>query len=82
MRDYCRNYPDSADRVRLKLLMLRIFGYLTPWIVEAMLPWHNPARFADPAWARDWVRRYDAGDPTLLRLDTALIDQLPQGLPA
>jgi hypothetical protein len=66
-------WGDWRTRVRLKLLMLRIFGYVTPWILEALSPWHDPARFADPAWARDWVRRWDAGDARLLRLDTARI---------
>ena len=64
-------------RVRMQLLMLRIFAYATPWILEALLPWHDPSRFSDPAWARDWVRLYDAGEPKLLRLDTARIAELP-----
>ncbi len=64
-------------RLRLKLLMLRIFGYVTPWILEALLPWHDPSRFSDPLWARDWVRLYDAGEARLLRLDTSRIAELP-----
>jgi predicted metal-dependent hydrolase len=62
-------------RLRLKLLMLRIFGYVTPWMLEALLPWHDPARFADPPWARDWVRLYDAGEERLRRLDTSRIGE-------
>jgi uncharacterized protein len=69
-------------RLRLKLLMLRIFAYLTPWMLEAMLPWHQPRRFADPAWARAWVARHDAG-ATVTHLDTARIHVAPDGgLPA
>jgi hypothetical protein len=64
-------------RLRLKLLMLRIFGYLAPWALEAMLPWHQPRRFRDPAWAREWVRLYDAGEARLIRLDTRRIDLGP-----
>jgi uncharacterized protein len=64
-------------RVRLKLLMLRIFGYLTPWILEAMLPWHRPQRFGDPAWAREWVALYDRGEERLVRLDTSRIHLTP-----
>ncbi len=64
-------------RVRMSLLMLRIFGYATPWILEALLPWHDPARFSDPEWARDWVRLYEAGEERLLRLDTSRIAELP-----
>jgi hypothetical protein len=64
-------------RLRMKLLMLRIFGYLTPWILEAMLPWHRPRRFRDPAWAREWIRLYDEGAEGLLRLDTTRIDRSP-----
>ena len=64
-------------RLRLKLLMVRIFGYLTPWILEAMLPWHRPHRFRDPAWARDWTRAYDGDAAALVRLDTHRIDLTP-----
>lgn len=67
-------------RWRLKLLMLRIFGYLTPWIVESLLPWHRPTRFRDPAWAREWVRLYDAGEERLVRLDTRRIDLSPAAM--
>jgi hypothetical protein len=64
-------------RLRMKLLMLRIVGYLTPWILEAMLPWHRPRRFRDPAWARDWIRTYDTAGDALVRLDTHRIDRTP-----
>jgi hypothetical protein len=64
-------------RVRLQLLMLRLFAHAAPWILEALSPWHDPSRFSDPAWARDWIRLYDAGEPRLLRLDTARIAALP-----
>ena len=64
-------------RLRLKLVMLRLFAYVTPWILEALSPWHDPARFSDPAWARDWIRLYAAGEPGLLRLDTSRIGELP-----
>jgi hypothetical protein len=64
-------------RLRVKLLMLRIVGYLTPWILEAMLPWHRPRRFRDPAWARDWIRTYDTAGDALVRLDTHRIDRTP-----
>lgn len=67
-------------RIELKLVMLRLFGYVTPWILEALSPWHDPARFADPEWARDWMRLYDAGEPRLLRLDTARIGELPRAI--
>lgn len=69
-------------RWRLKLLMLRIFAYLTPWVLEAMLPWHQPRRFADPVWARRWVRRHEAG-AAVTHLDTSRIHLAPDGgLPA
>jgi predicted metal-dependent hydrolase len=64
-------------RLRLKLLMIRIFAYLTPWTLEAMLPWHRPHRFRDPAWAREWVRQYDEGAEHLIALDTSRIDLAP-----
>jgi len=64
-------------RLRVKLLVLRIFGYVTPWILEAMLPWHQPRRFRDPAWARDWIRTYDTAGDALVRLDTHRIDRTP-----
>jgi hypothetical protein len=64
-------------RLRLKLLMLRILGYLTPWILESMLPWHRPTRFRDPRWAEEWVRLWDAGEERLVRLDTRRITLSP-----
>ena len=64
-------------RLRVKLLVLRIFGYVMPWILEAMLPWHQPRRFRDPAWARDWIRTYDTAGDALVRLDTHRIDRTP-----
>jgi predicted metal-dependent hydrolase len=68
------------SRVELKLVMLRLFGYVTPWILEALSPWHDPARLSDPEWARDWMRLYQAGEPRLLRLDTARIGELPRAI--
>jgi hypothetical protein len=67
-------------RLQLKLLMLRIFAYLTPWILESMLPWHRPARFRDPAWAEEWVRLYDAGEARLVRLDTRRMHLSPAAM--
>jgi hypothetical protein len=67
-------------RLRLTLLMTRIFGYLLPWILESLLPWHHPTRFPDPAWAREWVALWDDGEPGLLRLDTSRIDDSPAAM--
>jgi predicted metal-dependent hydrolase len=67
-------------RLRMKLLMTRIFGYITPWILEACLPWHRPSRFRDPEWAREWIRLYDTGEAGLLHLDTRRIEQMPAAL--
>ena len=64
-------------RWELKKLMVRIFGYLTPWVVEAALPWHQPERFKDPDWVIDWVRLYDEGEERLTELDTARIGEMP-----
>jgi len=69
-------------RIRIPLLMLRIFGYLTPWLLESLLPWHRPTRFRDPAWAREWVRLYDAGEPALVRLDTTRMHLTPAAMVA
>jgi len=67
-------------RIELKLVMLRLFGCVTPWILEALSPWHDPVRFADPEWASDWMRLYEAGEPRLLRLDTSRIGELPRAI--
>lgn len=64
-------------RWELKKLMLRIFGYLTPWILEAAMPWHRPERFRDPSWVTDWAYLYDRGAPGLTELDTDNIEALP-----
>ena len=42
-----------------------------------MLPWHRPSRFADPAWATDWVQLYDTGSDSLVLLDTGRIELAP-----
>jgi hypothetical protein len=57
--------------------MFRIFGYLTPWILEAAMPWHRPERFRDPSWVTDWAYLYDRGAPGLTELDTDHIEALP-----
>jgi predicted metal-dependent hydrolase len=67
-------------RWELKKLMVRIFGYLTPWILEAATPWHRPQRFRDPDWVTDWIRLYDEGHGGLTELDTARIDEMPSTL--
>jgi len=67
-------------RWELKKLMTRIFGYLTPWILEAALPWHRPARFKDPKWVIDWIQLYDEGEARLTQLDTDRIEELPSAM--
>ncbi len=67
-------------RWELKKLMFRIFGYLTPWILEAALPWHRPSRFKDPKWVTDWQRLYDDGEERLTELDTDRIELLPSAM--
>lgn len=57
-------------RWAMKKLLGRIFAYLTPRLLASMLPWHDPARVADPAWMREWVALYDRGEERLTRLDT------------
>ena len=69
-------------RLRVKLLLARIFGYMLPWIVEALSPWHQPRRFRDPAWAREWIRLYDDGAPDLIHLDTRQMHRSPAAMVA
>src|SRR5688572_13703747 len=64
-------------RLQLKLVLAKILADTLPWILESMLPWHRPSRFADPAWATDWVRLYDTGSDSLVLLDTGLIGLAP-----
>jgi predicted metal-dependent hydrolase len=67
-------------RWRLKLLLGRILVDTLPWILESLLPWHDPSRFADPEWARDWVRLYDTDDKAVIHLDTSHIDLVPSAM--
>jgi len=67
-------------RWKLKLLLAKVFADTMPWILESLLPWHQPSRFADPEWARDWVRLYDTGDERLIRLDTRQIHLAPSAM--
>ncbi|MFN2427689.1 MAG: metal-dependent hydrolase [Candidatus Binatia bacterium] len=67
-------------RLQLKLVLAKIFVDTMPWILESLLPWHRPSRFADPEWARDWVRLYDTGDERLVHLDTRQIHLAPSAM--
>jgi predicted metal-dependent hydrolase len=67
-------------RVAMKLLMARIAAACLPRILESLLPGHDPARIADPAWIREWVALYERGEPGLLRLDTRRIAAMPAAL--
>lgn len=69
-------------RLRLKLELARILRDTMPWILESLLPWHRPSRFADPEWAKDWARLYDSGDESLIRLDTHRIHLTPTAMQA
>lgn len=69
-------------RIAIKRELWRILKDIAPWILESLSPWHDPSRFEDPEWAKDWVRTWDSGDPGLIRLDTLHIDQLPSAMAA
>lgn len=69
-------------RLAIKRELWRILKDISPWILESLSPWHDPSRFDDPEWAKDWVRTWDAGDHTLIRLDTMAIDRLPSEMAA
>lgn len=69
-------------RLAIKRELWRILKDISPWILESLSPWHDPSRFDDPEWAKDWTRTWDAGDHTLIRLDTMAIDRLPSEMAA
>jgi len=69
-------------RWRLKRELARVARDTAPWILESFLPWHDPSRFEDPEWARDWVRVWDDGSGTLVRLDTSRIELPPSRMTA
>ncbi len=31
---------------------------VAPYLLRALLPWHNPRRDEDPQWMKDWIRGY------------------------
>ncbi len=31
---------------------------VAPYLLRALLPWHNPRRDQDPQWMKDWIRGY------------------------
>lgn len=67
-------------RWELKLVLARILVTTAPWILESLLPWHQPSRFADPEWANDWVRLYDTDDQRLTMLDTRHMEKMPSAM--
>jgi hypothetical protein len=64
-------------RLAIKRELWCILKATSPWILESLSPRHDPSRFDDPEWAKDWVRMWDADEPGLIRLDTMAIDRLP-----
>jgi predicted metal-dependent hydrolase len=67
-------------RWAMKTLLFRIFRYLTPRLLESMLPTHDPRKIADPTWTREWVALYDRGEARLIRLDTARMHLSPAAM--
>lgn len=67
-------------RIAMKLLMARIAAACVPRLLESVLPWHDPARIADPLWIREWVALYERGEPGLTHLDTRRIHLYPAAL--
>ena len=37
-----------------------MIAHIAPYLLRALLPWHNPRQDADPKWMRDWIRGYAA----------------------
>jgi predicted metal-dependent hydrolase len=35
-------------------------GNVAPYLLRALLPWHNPRRDDDPQWVKDWIRGHAA----------------------
>ena len=53
-------WGDWRLRVRLAVLLLRIFSKLTPRLLRILSPTYHPRKVADPAWVRAWWAAYGA----------------------
>lgn len=61
------------SRLRLALRLAQFLRHVTPSLLHALLPWHNPRATSEHEWSLEWLRRYaaaPAGQPPAL-VDTA-----------
>src|SRR5262249_42893677 len=64
----------------IKKVAFRLFGAALPGILRHALPWHHPSQVANPAWMKEWVALYDAGEQGLTNLDSTKLTQSPAGM--
>jgi hypothetical protein len=53
-------WGDWRLRLRLAVLLLRIFSKLTPNLLRILSPTYHPRKVADPAWVTAWWAAYGA----------------------
>lgn len=50
-----------VSRLRLAFQLGQFLLHVTPSLLHALLPWHNPRATREHEWALEWIRRYAAG---------------------
>lgn len=67
-----------GSRLRLALQLARFLFHVSPALLRALLPGHDPRSETDREWAREWIERYAALPPDL---PPPLIDTLDPAMP-
>lgn len=68
-------------RWELKKLFGKMLWQVLPFLLESLLPSHDPGVIDDPEWMQDWIRA-EAEGRNVARLDTTRIRELPSAAAA
>ena len=75
-------WPNPKTKWAMWRQLAKIYWWLGPKIAKPLWPGYNPAKIADPQWAKDWVALHEKGDDRLNHLDTEHISQASPALAA
>ncbi len=48
-------WTNLASRLRLARQLFRFMRHTLPYVLRALLPWHDPRHEQDPQWVVDWI---------------------------
>lgn len=59
-------WRDLRSRLKLAWQLAQFLRHVTPSVLHALLPWHDPRATREHEWALEWMRRYSEGHPLTL----------------